>query len=896
MLIMQHPSTNLLASSPHILRNVHASPPIATRLDLPSRHVDADNLEDTYVQFILHCNPGVPIESDTTVLREAFRTPPKSGGKSFSTWALFELITQFQSKEIKTWGELALKLGVEPPDQDKGQSSQKIQQYAVRLKRWMHSMHVDAFFEYLLDNPHPYWIDVPTDLNPVCEDGRDGVAAEDDMALRSLLPHIRPRRGRKRPDDENSSRSPNQRFKMEQESTHANSSGQDLEQLDMWSAQANARNNNYLFAQDPFGRVNMNIGHSGSWTGQDFAQTPVTAHPYTAVTPANANPFWADQTASEAKSGLTPTRPKTSRRHGAKVVSSAWRSGGPGGSGKTRGRPPINRRASSASTGQGQGQGQNEGTSVASPFNTFSAGPSNSPPSTFKQHSHQHPSPHMLDASITHPLMSMAANVPSSTMLSPAQHGVESQQQQQQQHDYNISLQGETQIHNPRVNRNRLSLQVPARVGAEVRLATPHAQPTPVVMVNGAVTSTANPTPILSHHHPDIETALGGSSEVQFIDPFGPSVAATVATHSMYNLQYQQSHHPESSHVQHHLAQSSQNTTSIYSTTTNMAQQATQQGYQHHRQHFQTPPQTLYQQKQPTPGSVSVAGSAASRLSTVAPSTATTTGFAKRRLPPTAVAVQTASVHFPDAADRTNMDALESLFTYELLSAAWTDAQGIPIAACGIDEATAVAHEMVENVRRQANGAQGFLMNLSALAGMTWLRTAPAPGAQRQLQVRRIGEIVEEGREKSVYDIHWDLQLGDVRSGFGLREAIAKDEWVRGGWNKRRGSSIGTQQQVHHRHSDAGLEHAGRHGPGGGVGNDNNEINAMLSHETLHNEDVTEEGEHNGSVENSSSDAEVWRRRYHGLLKVMQDQHEEMTDFRKAMVDLMRRNAGDAME
>lgn len=133
MVVMQHPGTNMLASSPN-LRTIHASAPTTTRLDLPSRNVTADKIEEAFVQFILSCNPGVPSDTDTAVLKEAFRAPPKSGGKSFSTWTLFELIAQFQSKEIKTWGELALKLGVEPPDQDKGQSSQKIQQYAVRLK------------------------------------------------------------------------------------------------------------------------------------------------------------------------------------------------------------------------------------------------------------------------------------------------------------------------------------------------------------------------------------------------------------------------------------------------------------------------------------------------------------------------------------------------------------------------------------------------------------------------------------------------------------------------------------------------------------------------------------------------------------------------------------------
>jgi len=82
----------------------------------------------------MYCNPGVPLDTETASLREAFRTPPKSGGKSFSTFTLFELIKKLETKELKTWAELALKLGVEPPDQEKGQSSQKIQQYAVRLK------------------------------------------------------------------------------------------------------------------------------------------------------------------------------------------------------------------------------------------------------------------------------------------------------------------------------------------------------------------------------------------------------------------------------------------------------------------------------------------------------------------------------------------------------------------------------------------------------------------------------------------------------------------------------------------------------------------------------------------------------------------------------------------
>ncbi|KAM0608567.1 hypothetical protein ACHAP1_002836 [Verticillium nonalfalfae] len=163
----------------------------------------------------MYCNPAVPLETDTGTLREAFRALPKSGGKSFTAFNLFLLVRQLETKELKTWAELALKLGVDPPDKDKGESSQKIQQYAVRLKRWMHSMHVDAFFEYLMSIPHPYWTDIPTDPTPIYQEGRDGVAPVDDMALRALVPQARPKRGKKRAEEESLNESPSQRPRIE---------------------------------------------------------------------------------------------------------------------------------------------------------------------------------------------------------------------------------------------------------------------------------------------------------------------------------------------------------------------------------------------------------------------------------------------------------------------------------------------------------------------------------------------------------------------------------------------------------------------------------------------------------------------------------------------------------
>jgi hypothetical protein len=109
---------------------------------LPSIEVTDESLDNAYVDFILYCNPAIPINVDTTELRKGFRAPPKSDGKSFSPFVLFGLISKLEAKEIKTWTQLVIELGVELPDPNKNQSSQKVQQYAVRLK-------VNTLFIYL---------------------------------------------------------------------------------------------------------------------------------------------------------------------------------------------------------------------------------------------------------------------------------------------------------------------------------------------------------------------------------------------------------------------------------------------------------------------------------------------------------------------------------------------------------------------------------------------------------------------------------------------------------------------------------------------------------------------------------------------------------------------------
>lgn len=102
---------------------------------LPSTDtISSENIAEVYAAFILYCNPYFPSNYDPTELKKVFKKPPMSDNKTFDPYHLFALLKKLEQGEIKTWIQLALDLGVEPPDVEKGQSTQKVQQYAVRLK------------------------------------------------------------------------------------------------------------------------------------------------------------------------------------------------------------------------------------------------------------------------------------------------------------------------------------------------------------------------------------------------------------------------------------------------------------------------------------------------------------------------------------------------------------------------------------------------------------------------------------------------------------------------------------------------------------------------------------------------------------------------------------------
>ncbi|KAH0558330.1 hypothetical protein GP486_005009 [Trichoglossum hirsutum] len=341
---------------------------------LPSRDVTDASIDNAYVAFILYCNPSVPLSTDTSELRRGFRAPPKSDGKSFNTFTLLELIRKLENKEIRTWTSLAIQLGVEPPMMAKNQSAQKVQQYAVRLKRWMHAMHVDAFFEYCLGKSHSYYTQVPPLSAPYPEFGRDGVPLEEDLALRALHPESRPKRGRRKTEDKDNDSekgsSPAKRPHLDTSaatpsmdefggphsalfpgsaipsSAHPDDMDRYVDHLDPWAAASTITSGAVTASSGPQPSTPHAASGSGGqhfrWRLNARENTPSTPHPQSAMTPTISHP--PDSIFDEPQSAITPTSSKvrSRRRHGP-AVSSAWPSSGNPLTGKLRGRPPSNR-------------------------------------------------------------------------------------------------------------------------------------------------------------------------------------------------------------------------------------------------------------------------------------------------------------------------------------------------------------------------------------------------------------------------------------------------------------------------------------------------------------------------------------------------------------------------
>lgn len=412
-----------------------AEPHLIDDPGLPSRDVTDSTIDDAYVKFILYANPGVPREVDTTELRRVFRAPPRSDGKSFSIYTLWQLIKKLENKELKTWSQLAIELGVEPPSTEKGQSAQKIQQYAVRLKRWMRAMHIDAFFEFLLAKPHRYYTELPTAAANSAEEGRDGVPLEEDLALRALMPEWRPKRGRKK-NEEKEPESSTEQPPAKRPHLDSHHSAIEYDGLGVhsaifpgsappWSAYAEDINQDgwIMPSAMPHGpnasaNVNPNIfqARAGFELPRWRRDVSPAGYPQSAITLSNRQP---EPIINEPQSAIIPsssskTKSQSRRRHGP-AVSSAWPGKGNASHGKQRGRPPVQK--------------------------TVEDEPQTAVPSNFKPYDYSHTT-----------------------------------RNQQENHSQPTPHSSQT----PQSRPNKLQLQVPERLGGPVRLATP-----PLVLVNG---------------------------------------------------------------------------------------------------------------------------------------------------------------------------------------------------------------------------------------------------------------------------------------------------------------------------------------------------------------------------------------------------------------------------
>lgn len=310
-------------------------------------------------------------------------------------------------------------------------------------------MHVDAFFEYLLNKNHVYWTQIPSLDEQPSEFGRDGVTPEEDLALRALLPETRPKRGRRKAEDRDidgdTGRSPAQRSRLHSP-THSDDFAMPRSTTLGRTAGTTAATQLDSGLAAPWSAIEPRLSFPGqsnlpqsNWEGNSFQgfqwrppghnDTSYTPHPQSAITPQTADPFSAYP--DEPRSAITPSKSRSRRRHGP-AVSSAWPSSGNMSAGKLRGRPPSNRNISDG------------------PFSTFPANPN----------------------AKAGPTINLRDNTPASTPVvdnSETRHSV-------------FSFPDPKQANKPPATKPRgLSLQVPERVGGAVRLATPP----PTVLVNG---------------------------------------------------------------------------------------------------------------------------------------------------------------------------------------------------------------------------------------------------------------------------------------------------------------------------------------------------------------------------------------------------------------------------
>lgn len=590
-------------------------------------------------------------------------------------------------------------------------------------------MHVNAFFDYLMDRPHAYWTNIPTSPYPVSEHVRDGVAAKDDMALRALIPEIKPRRGRRRPDDDAdqdllSNQSPSQRLRLDDYVDDISGPGSGSSSASRCSAHPDIRNDfglthaqqtsqQYLSPHEigGLGQSHPQPSPPGTgWSsGLDGMNTPLSAYPQSAITPPTRLNYWADEpkSAITGSSGQSSRRP--GRRHGAKVVSSAWRSSGTGGSGKTRGRPPINRNGNHHNLPPPAIQDTSfHHTSMAD--RTVPA----FPPVTSSHASHMEPTTTPPLSTMRLPelsAMSTFGGVPTTSLPPPIPLLTLSD---------NMSPPS-TSTSSRSSRPGRLSLQVPQRQGADVRLASPPMQNVSDVMSNFGMHFQTTPTTSAAS-----EKSLTSYEPAAFDLPLAMDFVPDATSHHGQTSSLADTHSPVTA------TNVGTGTTGATSVTPEIAPNGIadlhpEQANRHNEGH-------------PVPEATS-------------------------RPPPE----YSPHVGTGAPADRTNIDEIEAYFMTEVLAAAWYDENDQRIPPCNVEEASALVDVVIEDLTKGAACKEAFLINLAALAGGKILMV------NRESRVKRL----ERTPEYTKYDFSWELRFGDVCGQFNITEVVEHARWKR---------------------------------------------------------------------------------------------------------------------
>ncbi|KAK7746788.1 hypothetical protein SLS53_001976 [Cytospora paraplurivora] len=88
---------------------------------------------------------------------------------------------------------------------------------------------------------------------------------------------------------------------------------------------------------------------------------------------------------------------------------------------------------------------------------------------------------------------------------------------------------------------------------------------------------------------------------------------------------------------------------------------------------------------------------------------------------------------FTDQDDRTNIDELESLLTYDMVGADWSDSLGNPIPPCSVEEAVDISQQIIKDAMNTSATEETFLLHVAALAGSSLLRSGRSVQVQKMI-------------------------------------------------------------------------------------------------------------------------------------------------------------------